>query len=62
MAFAQPFQDAFDAGRTLAPAAVGTQVLIMSAFSLVTLVLFNLLRPRNKVQDSDIYLSTSDTL
>ncbi|KAJ6495774.1 DUF221-domain-containing protein [Mycena vitilis] len=49
MAFAQPFQDAFDAGRTLAPAAVGTQVLVMSAFSLVTLVLFNCLRPRNKI-------------
>ncbi|KAJ6593515.1 hypothetical protein B0H19DRAFT_916940 [Mycena capillaripes] len=49
MAFAQPIQHAFDAGRTLAPAAVGTQVLIMSAFSLVTLVLFNLLRPRNKI-------------
>ncbi|KAJ7072649.1 hypothetical protein C8F01DRAFT_1361960 [Mycena amicta] len=45
----QGFQDAFDAGRTLAPAAVGTQVLVMSTISLVTLVLFNLLRPRNKI-------------
>ncbi|KAF7321527.1 Duf221 domain-containing protein [Mycena kentingensis (nom. inval.)] len=45
----QPFQDAYEAGRTLAPAAVGTQVLLMSAISLVTLVLFNLLRPRNKI-------------
>ncbi|KAJ7125087.1 late exocytosis, associated with Golgi transport-domain-containing protein [Mycena epipterygia] len=50
MAFdSQPLQDAFNAGRTLAPAALGTQVLIMSALSLVTLVLFNLLRPRNKI-------------
>ncbi|KAJ7188651.1 hypothetical protein C8R46DRAFT_1055401 [Mycena filopes] len=45
----QPFEDAFDAGRTLAPAAVGSQVLTMSAISLVTLVLFNILRPRNKI-------------
>ncbi|KAF8178610.1 hypothetical protein K438DRAFT_1977846 [Mycena galopus ATCC 62051] len=45
----QAAADAFNAGRTLAPAAVGTQVLLMSAFSLVTLVLFNLLRPRNKI-------------
>ncbi|KAJ6589821.1 hypothetical protein DFH09DRAFT_908778 [Mycena vulgaris] len=50
MAFdSQPLQDAFDAGRTLAPAAVGTQVLIMTAISFITLVLFNLLRPRNKI-------------
>ncbi|KAJ7772149.1 hypothetical protein DFH07DRAFT_734442 [Mycena maculata] len=50
MAFdSQPLQDAFDAGRTLAPAAVGTQVLIMGAASFVTLALFNFLRPRNKI-------------
>src|ERR1700761_7977996 len=50
MAFdSQPLEDAFDAGRTLAPAAVGTQVLVMSAISFVTLVVFNILRPRNKV-------------
>ncbi|KAF7315162.1 DUF221-domain-containing protein [Mycena indigotica] len=46
---AQDLQDAFDAGRTLAPAAVGTQILLMSGISLATLVLFNLLRPRNKI-------------
>ncbi|KAJ6624302.1 hypothetical protein B0H10DRAFT_2006745 [Mycena sp. CBHHK59/15] len=50
MAFdSQPLQDAFDAGRTLAPAAVGTQVLLMSAISLATIVAFNLLRPKNKI-------------
>ncbi|KAJ7076822.1 DUF221-domain-containing protein [Mycena belliarum] len=45
----KPLQDAFNAGRTLAPAAVGTQVLIMSVLSLATMLLFNLLRPRNKI-------------
>jgi len=35
--------------RTLAPEAVGSQVAIMSVVSLVTVVLFNLLRPKNKV-------------
>ncbi|KAJ7106052.1 hypothetical protein C8R43DRAFT_1243881 [Mycena crocata] len=45
----KPLSDAFGAGRKLAPAAVGTQVLIMSSISLVTLILFNILRPRNKI-------------
>ncbi|KAJ7244147.1 hypothetical protein B0H12DRAFT_1236191 [Mycena haematopus] len=45
----QAAADAFNAGRTLAPAAVGTQAVLMSAISLATLVLFNLLRPRNKI-------------
>jgi hypothetical protein len=45
----QPFQDALEEGRQTAPAAVGSQVLFMTAFSLVTIVVFNVLRPRNKV-------------
>ncbi|KAJ7582576.1 hypothetical protein C8J56DRAFT_1005551 [Mycena floridula] len=35
--------------RTLAPAAVGSQVLLMSVVSVVTVVAFNLLRPKNKI-------------
>ncbi|GBE80758.1 predicted protein [Sparassis crispa] len=35
--------------RTLAPAAVGSQVLLMSVISVVAIFLFNVLRPRNKV-------------
>ncbi|KAJ7647702.1 hypothetical protein FB45DRAFT_734225 [Roridomyces roridus] len=34
--------------RTLAPAAVASQVLLMSVVSVVTVITFNLLRPRNK--------------
>ncbi|KAJ6497705.1 DUF221-domain-containing protein [Mycena sanguinolenta] len=45
----QAAADAFNAGRTLAPAAVGTQAALMSVISLATLVLFNFLRPRNKI-------------
>ncbi|KAH9944775.1 DUF221-domain-containing protein [Amylocystis lapponica] len=35
--------------RTLAPAAVGSQVLLMAAISVATIIAFNLLRPRNKI-------------
>lgn len=35
--------------RTLAPAAVGSQVLLMSGISLITILVFNILRPRNKI-------------
>ncbi|KAK7057546.1 DUF221-domain-containing protein [Favolaschia claudopus] len=45
----QAAANAFNAGRTFAPQAVGTQVVLMSVISFVTLILFNLLRPRNKI-------------
>ncbi|KAF8270502.1 DUF221-domain-containing protein [Lactarius quietus] len=35
--------------RSLAPAAVGSQVLLMTVVSVVTVVLFNVLRPNNKI-------------
>ncbi|OCH90575.1 DUF221-domain-containing protein [Obba rivulosa] len=35
--------------RTLAPAAVGSQVLLMTVVSAATILVFNILRPRNKV-------------
>ncbi|KAK7676754.1 hypothetical protein QCA50_020277 [Cerrena zonata] len=35
--------------RTLAPAAVGTQVGLMSIISVVTILIFNVLRPKNKI-------------
>ncbi|CCM03927.1 uncharacterized protein FIBRA_06079 [Fibroporia radiculosa] len=35
--------------RALAPAAVGTQVALMSVVSLATIIAFNILRPRNKI-------------
>ncbi|KAF9047436.1 hypothetical protein BJ165DRAFT_1102024 [Panaeolus papilionaceus] len=35
--------------RTLAPASVGSQVVLMSVISLVTVLLFNFLRPKNKI-------------
>ncbi|EMD32930.1 hypothetical protein CERSUDRAFT_118360 [Gelatoporia subvermispora B] len=35
--------------RTLAPAAVGSQVLLMTVVSAATILAFNILRPRNKV-------------
>ncbi|CAL1711425.1 unnamed protein product [Somion occarium] len=35
--------------RTLAPAAVGTQVGLMSVVSAITILVFNILRPRNKI-------------
>ncbi|EGO00856.1 hypothetical protein SERLA73DRAFT_50768, partial [Serpula lacrymans var. lacrymans S7.3] len=35
--------------RTLAPAAVGSQVALMSVVSVVTVVAFNVLRPKNKI-------------
>jgi calcium permeable stress-gated cation channel len=35
--------------RTLAPTAVGLQVAIMSVISIITILLFNFLRPKNKV-------------
>ncbi|KAK2463127.1 hypothetical protein APHAL10511_004782 [Amanita phalloides] len=38
-----------DNARTLAPAAVGFQVLLMSVVSVVTIVVFNVLRPKNKI-------------
>ncbi|KDQ55248.1 hypothetical protein JAAARDRAFT_134456 [Jaapia argillacea MUCL 33604] len=37
-----------NANRTLAPKAVLSQVLLMTAFSAITIVVFNILRPRNK--------------
>ncbi|KAF9501406.1 DUF221-domain-containing protein [Pleurotus eryngii] len=40
---------ALEEGRTLAPAAVGSQVVIMSGISIVTILLFNFLRPKNKI-------------
>ncbi|KAL0955754.1 hypothetical protein HGRIS_001969 [Hohenbuehelia grisea] len=50
MAFdADQLGDALGAGRTLAPEAVGSQVLLMSAISIVTVLLFNFLRPKNKI-------------
>ncbi|TFK44898.1 hypothetical protein BDQ12DRAFT_673776 [Crucibulum laeve] len=38
-----------DNSRTLAPEAVGSQVALMSIVSVVTIVLFNVLRPNNKI-------------
>ncbi|KIM40329.1 hypothetical protein M413DRAFT_73699 [Hebeloma cylindrosporum] len=38
-----------DNSRTLAPAAVGSQVALMSIVSVVTILLFNFLRPKNKI-------------
>ncbi|KAJ2917772.1 hypothetical protein MD484_g2683, partial [Candolleomyces efflorescens] len=38
-----------DSSRTLAPAAVGSQVALMSVISIVTILLFNFLRPKNKI-------------
>lgn len=38
-----------DNSRTLAPAAVGSQVALMSVISIVTILLFNVLRPKNKL-------------
>ncbi|KAF9486012.1 DUF221-domain-containing protein [Pholiota conissans] len=38
-----------DDSRTLAPAAVGSQVALMSIVSIVTILLFNFLRPKNKI-------------
>ncbi|KAJ3570291.1 hypothetical protein NP233_g4499 [Leucocoprinus birnbaumii] len=38
-----------DNSRTLAPAAVGSQVALMSVISIVTIVFFNVLRPQNKI-------------
>ncbi|KAF9451515.1 DUF221-domain-containing protein [Macrolepiota fuliginosa MF-IS2] len=38
-----------DNSRTLAPAAVGSQVALMSVISVVTIIIFNVLRPTNKV-------------
>jgi calcium permeable stress-gated cation channel len=35
--------------RTLAPAAVGSQVALMSIVSVVTVIMFNILRPKNKM-------------
>ncbi|PSR72720.1 hypothetical protein PHLCEN_2v11415 [Hermanssonia centrifuga] len=35
--------------RTLAPAAVGSQVALMSLISAFTIIIFNVLRPRNKI-------------
>ncbi|KAI0919073.1 hypothetical protein AcW1_003454 [Taiwanofungus camphoratus] len=35
--------------RSLAPAAVGTQVALMSVVSVATILVFNILRPRNKI-------------
>ncbi|KZT69635.1 DUF221-domain-containing protein [Daedalea quercina L-15889] len=35
--------------RTLAPVAVGSQVALMSVVSLATIIIFNVLRPRNKI-------------
>jgi hypothetical protein len=35
--------------RSLAPAAVGSQVLLMTVVSLVTILFFNILRPKNKI-------------
>ncbi|KAL5504690.1 hypothetical protein ACEPAH_7353 [Sanghuangporus vaninii] len=43
------FIDENNASRTLAPAAVGSQVLLMSLVSLGTIFVFNILRPRNKI-------------
>ncbi|KAG6920196.1 hypothetical protein DXG01_004965 [Tephrocybe rancida] len=38
-----------DNSRTLAPVAVGSQVALMSVVSVVTILAFNLLRPKNKI-------------
>ncbi|KAF4620776.1 hypothetical protein D9613_000857 [Agrocybe pediades] len=38
-----------DNSRTLVPAAVGSQVLLMSVVSVATILLFNILRPNNKI-------------
>ncbi|EAU91270.2 hypothetical protein CC1G_06905 [Coprinopsis cinerea okayama7 len=38
-----------DSSRTLAPEAVASQVALMSIVSIVTVLLFNLLRPKNKI-------------
>ncbi|KAI5117067.1 hypothetical protein M0805_008813 [Coniferiporia weirii] len=43
------FIDENEASRTLAPAAVGSQVLLMAGVSLITIFAFNVLRPRNKI-------------
>ncbi|KAG1739129.1 uncharacterized protein EDB91DRAFT_1136016 [Suillus paluster] len=38
-----------NASRTITPAAVGSQVALMSIISVVTVIVFNVLRPKNKV-------------
>ncbi|KAJ6611276.1 hypothetical protein B0H10DRAFT_2224151 [Mycena sp. CBHHK59/15] len=48
--------------RTLAPAAVYSQILLMSVVSLATIVAFNLLRPKNKViYEPKVKYHTGDT-
>ncbi|KAF8653274.1 hypothetical protein AX16_003976 [Volvariella volvacea WC 439] len=49
MAPLDPLQNIFESGRNLAPAAVGSQVLLMSLLSVATVLVFNILRPNNKV-------------
>lgn len=39
----------FNPQRTLAPQAVGSQVVLMSVISVATVLVFNLLRPKNKI-------------
>ncbi|KAL0072477.1 hypothetical protein AAF712_000240 [Marasmius tenuissimus] len=43
------FGKIFNPQRTLAPQAVGSQVALMSVISVVTVLVFNLLRPKNKI-------------
>ncbi|KAL0570955.1 hypothetical protein V5O48_011012 [Marasmius crinis-equi] len=45
----QALEDLFKPQRTLAPQAVGSQVALMSVVSVATVLVFNLLRPKNKV-------------
>ncbi|KAH8115331.1 hypothetical protein DFH11DRAFT_1877093 [Phellopilus nigrolimitatus] len=53
------FVDENEASRTLAPAAVGSQVLLMAGVSLVTIVVFNVLRPKNKEPGSSTRLAST---
>ncbi|KAI0691098.1 hypothetical protein BC835DRAFT_1279760 [Cytidiella melzeri] len=41
--------------RTLAPAAVGSQVALMTLISGITIIVFNILRPRNKAPTQIVY-------
>ncbi|GLB37747.1 putative cytosolic domain of 10TM putative phosphate transporter [Lyophyllum shimeji] len=49
MSVVEPLKDVLNAGRRLDPAAVGSQVVLMSSISVVTVLAFNVLRPKNKI-------------
>lgn len=49
MSGVEPLKDVLNAGRHLDPAAVGSQVVLMSGISVATVLAFNILRPKNKI-------------